>query len=693
MPRLFFLNLPYDLPVGSAFAQTKLCLLPTKCSTVILCFSLLMTLIAHGQSVMPDTYKALQVQLENQPDSVQIERWADFIGATVERGRFMEAASASQAMMTIAKRTNNSVFLGRAYTSAGYIAQNEGNPTLAIVNYQRAGTIYQAKNEWHRQVTASERIGWVYINVRNLPLAESYFTKAMTLARQHNLTGDIVNLYADLATVYDIRKQFDKALSFNAQCIRLAKSTGAYYLGALLNRGIILKNAGRYPESLTTYQQVLRLAEKQREVWVKYVVYENMSNTLLLMNRLDEAERYIRLTLQVARKLPQSQYVLQELYETLTAIYERRGQYRQALTYHKQWVVHRDSVFNAEKSRQLVEAETRFQSREKQQQIQHLDENNLRQQQQLRLLGGGMLLLVFLLGTMVWQYRALGQSNQRVNRTLNELKRTQDQLIQQEKMASLGELTAGIAHEIQNPLNFVNNFSEISSELAEELKQGPFQHLPDSEKEYAVEILSDLTQNLQKITHHGSRASSIVRGMLEHSRTGTGKMQPTDLNALTDEYLRLAYHGLRAKDKDFTCALVTEFDPTLGRVTVVAQDMGRVLLNLFTNAFHAVKERQKLGIADYQPTVTVSTHKAKAGIQIRVADNGTGIAAGVQQKVFQPFFTTKPPGEGTGLGLSLSYDIVTKEHGGSLTVQSQQGEGTEFTIELPVPKLVAKSEV
>ncbi|GAB3776602.1 hypothetical protein GCM10028818_22560 [Spirosoma horti] len=270
---------------------------------------------------------------------------------------------------------------------------------------------------------------------------------------------------------------------------------------------------------------------------------------------------------------------------------------------------------------------------------------------------------------------------QQVEARTAELKASQAQLIQKEKLASLGELTAGIAHEIQNPLNFVNNFSEVSTELVEELEAE--QHNPQRDPEVEAEILGDLKQNLLKITQHGSRAASIIKGMLAHSRPTTGEVEPTDLNALADEYLRLSFQGLRAKDKNFSCELVTQFDPTLSSVELVPQEIGRVLLNLFNNAFYAVRERQKQADSAYQPRVTLRTAKTEKSVEIRVNDNGTGIPQSVKAKIFQPFFTTKPTGEGTGLGLSLSYDIVTKGHGGSLTVESQEGEGTAFVIQLP----------
>ncbi|GAB3913547.1 hypothetical protein GCM10028803_57840 [Larkinella knui] len=276
----------------------------------------------------------------------------------------------------------------------------------------------------------------------------------------------------------------------------------------------------------------------------------------------------------------------------------------------------------------------------------------------------------------------LTRQKEELEQTLTELKATQDQLIQREKMASLGELTAGIAHEIQNPLNFVNNFSEVSVELIEELKEERKKENRDVELE--EEILTDITQNLQKITHHGKRADSIVKGMLQHSRTNTHQQEPTDLNLLADEYLRLAYHGLRANDKSFNATLIMDFDEHLGKVTVVPQDLGRVLLNLFTNAFYATEEKRKTGLAGYQPTVQVSTKRiAGDKIEIRVRDNGCGIPQSVLTKIYQPFFTTKPTGQGTGLGLSLSYDIVTKGHGGELTVDTEEGEFTEFVIQLP----------
>ena len=299
----------------------------------------------------------------------------------------------------------------------------------------------------------------------------------------------------------------------------------------------------------------------------------------------------------------------------------------------------------------------------------------------------------------------LTQQKEELEHTLEELKATQTQLIQSEKMASLGELTAGIAHEIQNPLNFVNNFSEINNELIaemkEELVEGSRQYSTGSlqsgqEKlKLAAEIADDIRQNLEKINHHGKRAEAIVKAMLQHSRTSTGKKELTDINALADEYLRLAYHGLRAKDKSFNATMKTDFDETLVKISVIPQDLGRVILNLITNAFYAVNEKKKAQKPEgefYEPTVTVKTSfipqsadgGQRAAAHISVTDNGNGIPQNAMDKIFQPFFTTKPTGKGTGLGLSMSYEIVTKAHGGELKVDNKPGEGVTFTIVLPI---------
>ena len=272
------------------------------------------------------------------------------------------------------------------------------------------------------------------------------------------------------------------------------------------------------------------------------------------------------------------------------------------------------------------------------------------------------------------------KANKILEATLNNLRSTQSQLIQSEKMASLGELTAGIAHEIENPLNFVNNFSEVNSELVDELHS----ELKAGKIEEAISISNTIKQNEHKIVHHGKRADAIVKGMLQHSQASSGKKELTDFNALVSEYARLASHGLRAKNKDMNVKLEINVDESIGKINIIRQDVGRVIVNLINNAFYAVAERQKRNEPGYQPGVSISTAKKNGRIEIKISDNGTGIPQKVYDKIFQPFFTTKPTGEGTGLGLSLAYDIVTKGHGGEIKAESSEGKGSVFTIDLPL---------
>ena len=273
--------------------------------------------------------------------------------------------------------------------------------------------------------------------------------------------------------------------------------------------------------------------------------------------------------------------------------------------------------------------------------------------------------------------KAIEETNAALTKSLEELKAAQALLIQSEKMASLGELTAGIAHEIQNPLNFVNNFSEVSTELVDEMKE----EIDKRNYEEAKTISVDLKHNLEKIVQHGKRADAIVKAMLQHSKNSSGQNEPTDINVLADEYLRLAYHGLRAKDKTFNAIIKTDFDESVGTLNIIPQEIGRVILNLITNAFYAVTEKKQAHEESFEPVVSVRTKKDGKEVCIIVSDNGNGIPQKILDKIFQPFFTTKPTGQGTGLGLSLSYDII-KAHGGELKVETREGQGTEFIIKL-----------
>ena len=276
----------------------------------------------------------------------------------------------------------------------------------------------------------------------------------------------------------------------------------------------------------------------------------------------------------------------------------------------------------------------------------------------------------------------LMEQKEALQSTLTELKASQLQLVQKEKMASLGELTAGIAHEIQNPLNFVNNFAEINAELLTEMKERLLEEpLSEALKKDIDPLVNDLTENLHKILQHGKRADNIVKNMLQHSRKQSGEMQLTDFNALADEYLKLSYHGYRAKHKLFNCIINTSFDESIDKINIIPEDIGRILINLFSNAFYATNEKKKIKDSGYEPTVSLTTKKNGNKVELTIRDNGIGISQKFIDKIYQPFFTTKPTGEGTGLGLSMSYDII-KAHQGELKVESAEGEFAEFTITL-----------
>lgn len=397
------------------------------------------------------------------------------------------------------------------------------------------------------------------------------------------------------------------------------------------------------------------------------------------MNNLDSAAWYSKKVL--AEKIEKTYPIgLLKATNMLAGIFEKQNKPDSTLKYLRVAINTKDSLFSREKT--MAIQNLAFKEQEKQNEVKAAKLQSQNRLQMYSLLGG-LFTLLAIAGLLYRNNRQKQKANTKIEKAYGELKSTQSQLIQSEKMASLGELTAGIAHEIQNPLNFMNNFSEVNSELIEEL----IEQLAINNGQEAMIIADDIKENEQKINHHGKRADAIVKGMLQHSRVSTGKKEPININALADEYLRLSYHGLRAKDKDFNANYITDFDENIGKIQVVPEDIGRVLLNLYNNAFYAASLPSKGGFNNtqnnHEPTVWVKTKKTGDSIIISVKDNGPGIPEKILDKIFQPFFTTKPTGQGTGLGLSLSYDIITKGHGGKLKVDTREGEYAQFIIELP----------
>ena len=456
---------------------------------------------------------------------------------------------------------------------------------------------------------------------------------------------------------------------------------------SLLFLGHIYRKKGDYTHAMENYRSSINASLNQDFVLINAIEgYLGLAQTFQLTGQRDSAIWYSKkaFTMATVNSFPAQ---ILDASILLKDLYTQTGSIDSAFKYQGLTLSLKDSLFDQEKIR--AGQNLNFNELKRQTDIKTAVETaKVKYQNRIRIYvlvaGLGLFLLV---GIFLYRNnRQKQKANKVLEKTLTDLKSTQTQLIQSEKMASLGELTAGIAHEIQNPLNFVNNFSEVNKELIDELQQ----ELKTGKIDDAITISNDIRDNEEKINHHGKRADAIVKGMLQHSRSSSGVKKPTDINALCDEYLRLSYHGLRAKDKSFNATIKTDFDNSIGNINIIPQDIGRVVLNLLTNAFYAVNEKKKQAGDAYESTVLVSTSRSPlpgrgvgGEVIIKVTDNGNGIPQKVLDKIFQPFFTTKPTGQGTGLGLSLSYDII-KAHGGELKVETKENEGTTFIIQLPV---------
>jgi signal transduction histidine kinase len=538
------------------------------------------------------------------------------------------------------------------------MAVKTGNNTAICIAYDNLGvsttTINLAKNYL---LTALQ-----YAKAANNKLFISYALGSLGIEYLKSNNADSAKYYALQYLEYAVKKNVTDAVAYSINVV------------AEVQKNDITK--------LKYYYLDAHVALATHDTVAIHNVYRALAIYYLHHNQPDSSLKYTRKAYNYAVNLTfKDQLIPVELFAKLFIGRNTDS----ALKYANMRYNLRDSAFNVAKiqSAQAIEFE-------RQQQLQEIATQKITDENKQRL--SVLVFIIAILGLLAvnfWRTNRISKKanallhtqKEQIQATLQELKATQTQLIQSEKMASLGELTAGIAHEIQNPLNFVNNFSEVNQEMLVELED----ELNKGDIEEAKAIAANIRQNEEKINHHGKRADAIVKGMLEHSRASTGQKEQTDINALADEYLRLAYHGLRAKDKTFNAELITNYNDGLPKVNIVPQDMGRVLLNLFNNAFYAVKEKQKTAGKDYKPTVEVSTFSPPSGgWGVSVRDNGNGIPEAIKDKIMQPFFTTKPTGEGTGLGLSLSYDIVVKGHGGTIKVESVEGEGTLFVVELPI---------
>jgi signal transduction histidine kinase len=604
--------------------------------------------------------------------------------------------------------------LGRLNSSSGV----EADPLYLLDFAAKIYKISQKNNDRNAEATAWTYYGQAYRLMGNYTKALECHYKSIAIATKFGNKSQIAFSYNQLGHIYKDREENDKAIEIYLIALFFSEEGRGKIVKAapLMNLGSVYLNEGKLDSSIyysNRALEVYHLTSENQNIFIPSI-FGDLGGAYSRMNKKKEAEKYFQRAFAIVTKSDYKNIKLKQgVFFTIAEHFRRNQQLDSCLYYAKMAnAAVENTVFsylmtkpakmlseiydgkNADSTVKYLKIYLKtnevINSTRVTQQLQvmafeeeqrKLELEQARKEAQVRLkiyfLIAG-LLLVSLFGLLMFRNNKQKQKiNAKLENTLTNLQATQKQLVQSEKMASLGELTAGIAHEIQNPLNFVNNFADLNMELIDELQQ----ELKTGNTEEAIAISNDIKDNEQKINHHGKRADAIVKGMLQHSNSGSGKKEATNINALADEYLRLSYHGLRAKDNSFNATTKTDLDESIGNINIIPQDIGRVLLNLINNAFYVVNEKSKQHIEGYEPTVSLSTRMLRDKVEIKVADNGNGISQKILDKIFQPFFTTKPTGQGTGLGLSLSYDIV-KAHGGELKVETKEGEGTTFTIEL-----------
>jgi signal transduction histidine kinase len=583
-------------------------------------------------------------------------------------------------------------------SNLGAVYSNEGDDAKALDYYLKALKYAEETNDTLRLVTVLNNIGSVYFNnVSKRDTALNYYLRALPMCEILGDDDAIGTITANLGEIYLDKNKDTLALQyFQRSAKAYANSKNLPY--SLNDIAKVYEKRKDYATALKYHQQALDISTKLSARLELSQSYQGLANVYIQQKNIPQALEAYKSAESIAKEIA-ANYELEKIYKGLSDTYAALKDFPNAYKYQSLLTNIKDTLYNGEKDKKLAFLQFNFEIQKKQTEIDLLTKDktlkdlDLKTQTTVRNSLIAVLSLVLLLAFILFRnYRIKDRTNalldsqkKELEKTLAELKTTQTQLIQSEKMASLGELTAGIAHEIQNPLNFVNNFSDVSGELLDEMKE----EMANGNVHEATGIADEIQRNLDKILYHGRRADAIVKGMLQHSRTSIAKKEPTDINGLADEYLRLSFHGLRAKDKSFNTEIKTSFDKNINKINIVPQDVGRVLLNLFTNAFYAVNEKKRKQGEKFKPEISVQTKKinnspGNGSIEIKVEDNGSGIPQNIIDKIFQPFFTTKPAGQGTGLGLSLAYDIITKEHNGSIKVESKEGEGTRFIIILPV---------
>ncbi|QJX45535.1 hypothetical protein HMJ29_00700 [Hymenobacter taeanensis] len=590
--------------------------------------------------------------------------------------RVDSAAAYANRALALAHRAGYRHGEGEALNRLGSVYR-ESNLAQALELFQQSLHLGETTHDLRLQAQNLRSIGIIYVYLRDRREGLAYYFRALRLGEKlHDEKRMVVDL-SNIGLAYDLYNEVDSARIFQERAYQLARRLGTPTNYILYGLGQVARKQGRPTDALEFYRRSIRESKKLHHSRSANFSYVGLATLYQQQARLDSSIYYARLGYQVARLNGFLRGVLNASL-LLTQDFRARGPVDSAFKYQRQVLAMKDTLFGQEKVMRLQGLNYQEQQRAQQAKATQIALKT-RYQTYCLLAGLGVLLLVVALLVRGW--RQQHHANEALQASLAELKEAQLMLVQREKMAFLGELTAGVAHELQNPLGFVKQFAAASTGLVEEIN-GAQRLTHDGALDR--EILAGLKQNLQEISQHGQRATAIIKGMLEHARTGQAPRVPTNLNQLVQEHLRLAYEGVRQQDPQFTAQLITHLDAAGPLVPVVAPDLGRAVLNLCTNALHAVRQRQRTASASYEPQVTASTQTQPDGaVVISIRDNGVGIPVDEQERIFEPFFTTKPMGEGTGLGLSLSHDIV-KSHGGTLHVQSREGEGTEIIVTLPV---------
>ncbi len=581
--------------------------------------------------------------------------------------------------LEIAKKINYIEGEANSYRTLNMALTLQGNYAGALQYGFRFLSIGEKLKDPYMIMQAYTALEICYREQEDYNEALKYVRKAEIISRNPAYKRHRSMLLGDFCVIYERMDRLDSALHYGL--LSYSNEEIRNWSGIYLKLGIVYKKLGKSDSALYYFRAGIPHAENYF-IYIDLVdIYNEMSEIFQSTDQIDSAIYYGKRSITQEGAISYTEGRIRAV-NNLANLYGSLGQSDSSLKYYRL----SSELYRKMFDRQRIREAQGFAFNEKIHQ-QELQAQKEKERNRIRMYGLIGIAIVFLIIVFIlWRNNNQKQkAKAKIEAAYADLKNTQTQLIQSEKMASLGELTAGIAHEIQNPLNFVNNFSEVNRDLISELVDEVDKGNTDEIKQIAASI----KDNSEKINHHGKRADAIVKGMLQHSRSSSGQKEPTDINALADEYLRLAYHGLRAKDKSFNATIITDFDASIGNISIVSQDIGRAILNLIINAFYAVNEKAKSDYDIYEPTVTVKTSKITRAngnntVEISVADNGGGIPQKALDKIFQPFFTTKPTGQGTGLGLSLSYDIVTKGHGGELNVETKEGEGTTFIIKLPL---------